>query len=84
MNKEYMIDITPCTDGKITLYDISRYFEPYNGRMRDNKMAMVTHEIHGKTATVYIIDSYKIIDRRQAIILAGRFINGDFNTYRLD
>lgn len=84
MNKEFMIDITPCKNGVITIYDISKYLSPYNGRDRDNRMSRITHEIHGKTKTVYIIDSYGLVNRKQAIKLAERFINGDFDTHRLD
>ena len=84
MNKEYLIDIVPTSDGQISIYDISAYLEPYNGRMRENKIGSAHHEIHGKTATVYIIDSHQIVDRAKAIKLAERFINGDFDTYRLD
>lgn len=84
MNREYVIDITPCTNGKITIYDISRHFPPYNCRTRTNMFARVTHVISGKTADVYVIDDYKILNRKQAINLSARFINGDFDTYRLD
>jgi hypothetical protein len=84
MNHEYMFSITPNLDGEIGLYDLSRFLEPYNGRERDNKLAVVTHEIHGKTATVYIVDDHKLINRKQAIKLAEKFIDGDFSTYRLD
>ena len=55
-NDEYTFEITPCSDGKITIYDISKFFNPYNGKDRDSMLSRVTHEIHGKTATVYIID----------------------------
>ena len=84
MNREYMIDVTPCTDGKITVYDLSAYLNPYNGIGRDKMIARATHELHGKTATAYIIDEYKILTRLQAIKLSERFINGNFDTYRLD
>jgi len=84
MNKEYVYDVTPCADGRITLYDLSRYLEPYNGRDRDKMMFRITHEIHGATCSFYIIDDYKILTRKQAIKLADRIINGDFDTYRLD
>lgn len=84
MNKEFMLDITPCRDGKINIYDISRYLMPYNGRERDSRLSRVNHEIKGKNATVYIIDHYSLVDRKQAIKLADRFIHGNFDTYRLD
>lgn len=84
MNEEYMIDITPCSDGKITIYDISIFLTPYNGYQRDKLISRATHEIHGKIKTVYIIDHYNLLNRKQAIKLAERFINGNFNTYRLD
>lgn len=84
MNNEYMFRITPCLDGKIGLVDMSRYLEPYNGKDRDRSISKVTHEIHGKTATVYIIDDYEIATRTEAIKLARGFINGNFDTYRLD
>lgn len=83
-NKEYTIIITPCTDGKIQIYDISMFLDVYSGRNRDSQLNRVTHEIHGKTATVYIIDHYELVNRKQAIKLAEKFINGDFDTYRLD
>jgi len=84
MNGEYYIALAPCTNGKITIYDLSRHLEPYNGFHRDQKINSATHEIHGKKLTVYIVDNHKLINRKQAIKLAERFIKGDFDTYRLD
>lgn len=84
MNKEYMIDVVPTNNGGVTIYDISSFLEPYNGWERDNKINSAHHEIHGETASIYIIDAYKMLTRRMAIALAGRFINGDYDTYRLD
>ena len=84
MNMEYMFRIYPVADGKIGLYDISRFFDPYNSRNRDRLLSVVTHEIHGKLCTVYIIDDHRLVNRKNAILLAGKFISGDFDTYRLD
>jgi len=83
-NNEYHIDVSLSTDGKYIVYDISSYLPIYNGRDRDNRMATVRHVVAGKTATVYITDHYEILNRQSAIKLAGRFVSGDFNTYRLD
>lgn len=84
MNDEYVCDITPNKNNTIGIYDVSRWLVPYNGGERDRLLSRVTHEIHGRKATVYIIDSYNLVNRKQAIKLAERFINGDFDTYRLD
>lgn len=84
MNGEYMIDISPTLDGKVQLYDISVFFEPYNSRERDSKIKRVDWEIHGTTASVYIIDAWKLLTRPMAIQLAKRFIDGNFSSIRLD
>lgn len=84
MNNEFIFDVSPNLNNTIGIYDISRWLVPYNGYERDKLLSRVDHEIHGQTATVYIIDQYQLLDRKQAIKLADRFINGNFDTYRLD
>lgn len=84
MNNEFIFSVTPTSDKKLSIYDFSQLLPPYNGRGRDNRLKNVSHEIHGKTQTVYIVDRDKVLTRKQAIKLAKRFIDGDFDTYRLD
>jgi hypothetical protein len=84
MNNEHYISVHPLDNQQFSLWDLSHILEPYNGWQRDKLISEANHEIHGKILTVYIRDTQQMLTRKQAINLAGRFINGDYSTYRLD